>query len=105
MKMAKFSTLRPWVPPANFKINSSVFEEWVREALVQYCIENDNMYDYCDGDFTGVFNLDTTLFIDGFIEEGETEDDDVNIDFINIIKEHLPEDFSEKRIGVYFCNG
>lgn len=83
----------PWVQPAPFKVDADdlgLSEDKIRE-LVDYCIDNENMYDYMDGDFTAVFDLD--------------DPDEEIADSIEIIKQHLPADYKETYIGVWFCNG
>ncbi|AFC21813.1 hypothetical protein GAP32_363 [Cronobacter phage vB_CsaM_GAP32] len=94
--------VRPWVQPSPFKIDGSVLPCDIRDDLVEYCLDTENMYDYCDGDFTAVFDLTKPLFLEDLTE---TEPDDEVIDYVAVIKQHLPDDYKETTIGVYFCNG
>lgn len=98
--------VKPWVQPAPFKIDGSVLPSDVRDALVEHCLETENMYDYTDGDFTAVFDLTSPLYLDeDFDDEEEDSPEECGVDYVAIIKQHLPADYKEKRIGVYFCNG
>lgn len=92
--------VKPWVQPAPFKINGSVLPSDVCDALVEHCLETENMYDYCDGDFTAVFDLTKPLYL-----VDDVEPDDEVIDYVAVIKQHLPADYAENKIGVFFCNG
>lgn len=100
--MTKVAVLKPWLSPAPFKIDGKIFEHDVRDALVEYCCEIENMYDYCDGDFTAVFDLTSPLFLED-LTDGDPEDN--VIDYTAVIKSYLPKDYNETTIGVYFCNG
>ncbi|EBS4516464.1 hypothetical protein DQT32_03420 [Salmonella enterica subsp. enterica serovar Braenderup] len=97
------ATVKPWVQPAPFKISGSVLPSDVQDALVEHCLNVENMYDYIDGDFTAVFDLTSPLYLDEDFDEEESEDR--GVDYIAIIKQHLPADYKETKIGVCFCNG
>lgn len=96
------ANVKPWTQPAPFKIDGSVLPENVQGALVNHCIEVENMYDYMDGDFTAVFDLTSPLYLD---EDYYDDEESNKIDYIEIIKQHLPADYKESSIGVFFCNG
>ena len=92
--------VKPWVQPAPFKIDGSVLPEDVQHVLVNHCISIENMYDYMDGD------LNSPLFLnEDFEEEFDDEPISTGINYTEIIKQHLPADYKESRIGVFFCNG
>ena len=96
----------PWVQPVPFKISGSVLPRDVRDALVEHCMNVENMYDYTDGDFTAVFDLTSPLYLDeDFDDEEDDEQEESGVDYIEIIKQYLPADYKETKIGVYFCNG
>jgi hypothetical protein len=99
MEIAK---VKPWTTPAPFKIDGSVFSLDVQETLVNYCLEVENMYEYCDGDFTAVFDLTEPLYME---DPTEGDPDEEIIDYTAVIKQHLPADYKESSIGVFFCNG
>lgn len=106
--MTTVAKVKPWVQPAPFKIDGSVLPEDVQHALVNHCLAVENMYDYCDGDFTAVFDLNSPLYLnEDFEEEFDDEDEPVStgVNYTEIIKQHLPADYKESRIGVFFCNG
>lgn len=100
--MFEIAKVRPWIQPAPFKIDGSVLPRDIRDELVNHCLEVENMYDYCDGDFTAVFDLTKPLFL---VDLTEGEPDEEVIDYVAVIKQHLPADYKENKIGVYFCNG
>lgn len=94
--------LLPWVQPAPYRIDGSVLPEDVQEELINYCLEVENMYDYCDGDFTAVFDLTKPLYLE---DPTEGDPDEEIIDYVAVIKQYLPPDYAETRIGVFLCNG
>lgn len=98
------ANVTPWVQPAPFKIDADdlgLSEDQLQD-LSHHCMEMENMYDYMDGDFTAVFHLSGTLFLE---DPTEGDPDEEIIDYIAVIKKHLPEDYKENSIGVFFCNG